>query len=164
MSRQTNHHALNNFNPRSPRGERPICSFLAYHPILFQSTLPARGATRAPMLEEYARLFQSTLPARGATIGWVIDKLTREFQSTLPARGATLIDLAYRSGEVFQSTLPARGATDFDELTQFLWEISIHAPREGSDALTPVPDTSHRNFNPRSPRGERRDPYFSGSG
>ena len=33
--------------------------------------------------------------------------------------------------------------------------ISIHAPRTGSDFLTPVLTTSHDDFNPRSPHGER---------
>ncbi len=33
--------------------------------------------------------------------------------------------------------------------------ISIHAPRTGSDAPTSVISGEHRNFNPRSPHGER---------
>ena len=35
--------------------------------VLFQSTLPARGATNAQGVTTRADLFQSTLPARGAT-------------------------------------------------------------------------------------------------
>ena len=104
-----------------------------YHD-LFQSTLPARGATRGGRLIDKKGRFQSTLPARGATRGGrLIDKKGR-FQSTLPARGATVIGgycrdtlkdfnprsprgerprakLAYCSSSSFQSTLPARGAT-----------------------------------------------------
>ena len=34
--------------------------------------------------------------------------------------------------------------------------ISIHAPRVGSDGLSPQPKTEKENFNPRSPCGERR--------
>ena len=34
---------------------------------------------------------------------------------------------------VFQSTLPVWGATIFDMGTRFIWWISIHAPRVGSD-------------------------------
>ena len=55
----------------------------------------------------------------------------------------------------FQSTLPARGATDFDGLNVVLLVISIHAPRTGSDRKPPAGRTSRRNFNPRSPHGER---------
>ena len=58
-------------------------------PTQFQSTLPARGATRTRPQSCRPRPFQSTLPARGATGD--LDKETRLklFQSTLPARGAT---------------------------------------------------------------------------
>ena len=34
-------------------------------------------------------------------------------------------------------------------------DISIHAPREGSDNLQFYGQTAFRNFYPRSPRGER---------
>ena len=56
------------FNPRSPHGERlhPRETFPASR--LFQSTLPARGATFRAFAGAGKRfLFQSTLPARGAT-------------------------------------------------------------------------------------------------
>ncbi len=57
-----------NFNPRSPHGERPDAAFHAQRIAhLFQSTLPARGATRPAEPAERASRFQSTLPARGAT-------------------------------------------------------------------------------------------------
>ena len=57
------------------------------------------------------------------------------FQSTLPARGATRAKNALEPRpERFQSTLPARGATT----------VQPRHIRRGDD------------FNPRSPRGERR--------
>ena len=79
----------------------------------------------------------------------------------------------------FQSTLPARGATDFFRFFYRHSDISIHAPREGSDIVTiggseaidmisihaPREGSDHvhtlmmrgvNDFNPRSPRGERR--------
>ena len=128
--------------------------------VLFQSTLPAKGATMNAGDVMAMIQFQSTLPAKGATqgshragschpgfnprsprrerhesIGLVLQGV--QFQSTLPAKGAT----ARRSGcilrNVFQSTLPAKGAT-------FSWiklalhgTVSIHAPREGSDVCMP---------------------------
>ena len=36
---------INNFNPRSPHGERHLCKQKLIFAIEFQSTLPARGAT-----------------------------------------------------------------------------------------------------------------------
>jgi len=78
----------------------------------------------------------------------------------------------------FQSTLPVRGATEDEQPGQLPWDISIHAPRAGSDcgrrSTTPAGTifqstlpvrgaTRHfgrryyrgMDFNPRSPCGER---------
>ena len=60
------------------------------HIGLFQSTLPARGATLSRLKAAEHHVFQSTLPARGATSkGDVVGRDILIFQSTLPARGAT---------------------------------------------------------------------------
>ena len=105
--------------------------------------------------------FQSTLPARGATSSAAGTGKGNTFQSTLPARGATkgmqekLADLV-----IFQSTLPARGATTRSIEADGKREISIHAPRTGSDML-PILYAKHpKDFNPRSPHGERLRGYF----
>ena len=104
------------FNPRSPRGERHR------HHDLFP--LPGR--------------FQSTLPARGATVDLSQKGFKAGFQSTLPARGATGFLQGVHTGRVFQSTLPARGATPGPPEPTQEPEISIHAPREGSDVQVRV--------------------------
>ena len=168
------------FNPRSPHGERRIGAGLwgqtpeisihaprtgsddkpaAKKPAAakFQSTLPARGATRTPRSgwpppcnfnprsphgerQDQKRTrgrfsrFQSTLPARGATISAAQAGAMYAFQSTLPARGATdgyYCEVAPTG--TFQSTLPARGAT-------------CHLLPRGIPIIY---------FNPRSPHGER---------
>ena len=56
------------FNPRSPHGERHVLQFLLPIINVFQSTLPARGATRRKRYPTQEQEFQSTLPARGATV------------------------------------------------------------------------------------------------
>ena len=56
----------------------------------------------------------------------------------------------------FQSTLPAGGATCLKLLMVAAVTISIHAPRGGSDQLRACGYRRTTNFNPRSPRGERR--------
>ena len=147
---------------------------------LFQSTLPARGATawcaeNAPSCVE----FQSTLPARGATAR-LADVVARrkhfnprsphgerpacssprlrqhKFQSTLPARGATTSRSQSRRGwKPFQSTLPARGAIKVSGQAALRQRISIHAPRTGSDTVGLPCPLAYRYFNPRSPHGER---------
>ena len=104
---------------------------------VFQSTLPARGATQCWKSRRPPLLFQSTLPARGATIKATgRAAFSSSFQSTLPARGATLLlgSTAAQGGE-FQSTLPARGATRPSALSDRPAHISIHAPRTGSDDM-----------------------------
>ena len=150
--------AAADFYPRSPRGERPDGSMYYGEWIIFLSTLPARGATG---------------------IGQFQLILAVQFLSTLPARGATVIcPLAGRIIR-FLSTLPARGATGGVPAADPHQPISIHAPREGSDAVTScLPRLSQlflstlpargatpcrlplskrsSNFYPRSPRGERR--------
>ena len=57
----------------------------------------------------------------------------------------------------FQSTLPVGGAT-LKRVYQYTFqEISIHAPRGGSDRPGRYQHPGQKNFNPRSPWGERPD-------
>ena len=99
------------FNPRSPCGERPLVDALRDGEDAFQSTLPVWGAT--------------SRASRAAA--------TSEFQSTLPVWGATLKDRRPVALDVFQSTLPVWGATNWSSIQCFWGNISIHAPRVGSD-------------------------------
>ena len=85
-----------------------------------------------------ACLFQSTLPVRGATITGSFSVATYIFQSTLPVRGATQGGAVYRCERIFQSTLPVRGATlALKQQQAHTRNISIHAPRAGSDYMMP---------------------------
>ena len=97
-------------------------------------------------------LFQSTLPVRGATFAkyfWQIIHL--EFQSTLPVRGATRPGHLQLVSIGFQSTLPVRGATEVVVVPLLSSLISIHAPREGSDIIQAGVWCAIHDFNPRSP-------------
>ncbi len=152
------------FNPRSPRGERPSVRSTVLNMRRFQSTLPARGATCVSEGIANERSFQSTLPARGATQSEPEQSGVMRFQSTLPARGATCRLLACHNLGIFQSTLPARGATSAQPLHTTYTAISIHAPREGSDYIASRNLQAVRDFNPRSPRGERPSAAASRSG
>ena len=78
------------------------------------------------------------------------------FQSTHPARGATIAAISSGLSTSFQSTHPARGATARIKVARRAWIISIHAPREGCDSLPSAPATTSTYFNPRTPRGVRR--------
>ena len=79
-------------------------------------------------------MFQSTLPVKGATIAAGIVAAIPQFQSTLPVKGATYtVVLQTGMSAWFQSTLPVKGATPKSLDTVPFYEVSIHAPREGSD-------------------------------
>ena len=80
------------------------------------------------------------------------------FQSTLPVWGATVFGGDCQSAHKFQSTLPVWGATDNNLINFQPGVISIHAPRVGSDSMMPLSALKTRDFNPRSPCGERPCP------
>jgi hypothetical protein len=121
---------------------------------MFQSTLPAWGATGS--VQEFRRHTAVPIhaPAWGATASRSPRRAIRGFQSTLPRgerqlRAALAVPsggfLAPRVGseaipakhtddrQAFQSTLRVWGATR-SRLVLFGAHISIHAPRVGSDA------------------------------
>ncbi len=54
--------------------------------------------------------------------------------------------------------LPVRGATGLQPPVAGYRQISIHAPRTGSDRSAPPPPCKPPDFNPRSPHGERQRP------
>ena len=145
----------------------------------FQSTLPVGGATAYIGQSGIQLGFQSTLPVGGATKSlqitgsgksnfnprspWGERLLCRlaywaalPFQSTLPVGGATIPPVFYMLIYRFQSTLPVGGATINGLKLHSRVIISIHAPRGGSDSLIWFFSCSDRDFNPRSPWGERR--------
>ena len=126
------------FNPRSPHGER--------HLALIHS--------------DREKLISIHAPRTGSDSSWgSICAATGHFNPRSPhgerptPKGGRQIFLA------FQSTLPARGATVIATAFAFAPNISIHAPRTGSDMRRPAWRTCQSYFNPRSPHGERRETY-----
>ena len=79
------------------------------------------------------------------------------FQSTLPVGGATQVVAVWTADQKrFQSTLPVGGATVVRCRRCQFWNISIHAPRGGSDLDFKWIIPMRIHFNPRSPWGERQ--------
>ena len=179
-------HCTRNFNPRPPRGGRHLTDEYERKEEKFQSTPPARGATKERGVYVIGAIFQSTPPARGATgLGKYCLRGHNAFQSTPPARGATLRAALYPRVSTISIHAPREGG-DAGEIknTEERYHISIHAPREGGDVggkgqrlLQPVfqstppargatlqgrkvPDEDG-NFNPRPPRGGRRGSMLS---
>ena len=129
---------------------------------LFQSTPPARGATKSiqgcrcflsdfnPRPPRGGRrddpagrlgdvVFQSTPPARGATAKWRLQWVSPpRFQSTPPARGATQAQDKDFPRLVFQSTPPARGATTKFGLWQPMPLFQSTPPARGATMQQPM--------------------------
>jgi len=124
-------------DPRSPRGERHQHGQRLRYAILHFNPRSPRGERPIP---------------RGITTGaWP------NFNPRSPRGERHSRPLPYASSNQFQSTLPTRGATP---RTHSRWDsaaISIHAPHAGSDTVGRYRTPVQINFNPRSPRGERRD-------
>ncbi len=122
------------FNPRSPHGERHTFRCWLLRLGIFQSTLPARGATRAAQHQQKCNLISIHAPRTGSDCSGK--------SAHLPC-----CDFNPRSphGERrtrFICSLPTQ-------------TISIHAPRTGSDQSQQPVELRLSYFNPRSPHGER---------
>ena len=122
------------FNPRSPHGERHLLATSVEALAIFQSTLPARGATH-----DAVKIFRAF----------------KQFQSTLPARGATWFERANAGSRKISIHAPRTGSDVNLYLLKIASIISIHAPRTGSDMGRVGDSICAHDFNPRSPHGER---------
>ena len=120
--------------------------------ILFQSTLPMKGATDRPPCTDEAGHISIHAPYEGSdSLTETAFRSVTEFQSTLPMKGATLtVQLKTLFVIGFQSTLPMKGATTVPADTFNASAISIHAPYEGSDDCVLVLASGIADFNPRS--------------
>ena len=169
-----------NFNPRPPRGGRPILQRPYAGQVKFQSTPSARRATlcfcqRAGhvrisihALREESDAASAMTPLHTGHFNprspWgerreqeIIIRAALEFQSTLSVgratKGAqhTVIGLV-----LFQSTPSARRATFPFYMKRACSMISIHALREEGDQWQNPALTCLNYFNPRPPRGGRQ--------
>ena len=126
----------------------------------FQPALPARGATSAGNGSRRTIPFQPALPARGATIVTHLLSFLCTISTRAPREGSD----PHRPpppniAKIFQPALPARG--ERRRTVTFRGKSGIFqpaAPREGSDICMKYEAWRLTNFNPRSPRGERRSP------
>ena len=190
------------FNPRSPDGERQADTPEDAEADVFQSTLPGWGATyfigcpkfiirisiHAPRMgsdkhRRHDRHANTNIsihaPRMGSDSGSSkADSGSRHFNPRSPDGERLVFGASARTAVIFQSTLPGWGATSKFCMSVWFCEISIHAPRMGSDRcgrlrtlreprisihaprmgsdhLTGVSGRTTADFNPRSPDGER---------
>ena len=172
------------FNPRSPHGERRGAFQVSDELSMISTHAPRTGSdsllhkkravlqgisTHAPRTGSDTNDFVTFLcvydisthaPRTGSDSRAASRASSRQqFQPTLPARGATRPSSRCPSSSAFQPTLPARGATCRDAWRYLTAAISTHAPRTGSDDGRRRTSAAAKDFNPRSPHGERRQPH-----
>ena len=133
---------VENFNPRSPCGER-------------------HGGPGTPRCR---RLISIHAPRAGSDRTSAIWRRLEAYFNPRSPCGERQLAFVYKiDAGAFQSTLPVRGATSTDCRRQCAERISIHAPRAGSDKPLEQHPRTVDNFNPRSPCGERPLPCLCAS-
>ena len=132
-----------NFNPRPPRGGRHsfFCSTIRLY--LFQSTPPARGATRFRAASFLDATISIHAPREGGDISLSNLRSIRPYFNPRPPRGGRLPFLRRRSsGKLHFNPRPPRGGRPTRQDASPAPRISIHAPREGGDAeILPISST-----------------------
>ena len=124
----------------------------------FQSTLPVRGATTRSRCCPGGACISIHAPRAGSDFPRPLSRVWPPyFNPRSPCGERRAVRFAARLTDSFQSTLPVRGATIRIVSGPLIGKISIHAPRAGSDTLTPEATIEPTDFNPRSPCGERRE-------
>ena len=98
-------------------------------------------------------------PREGSDLGnsyglWI----ATDFNPRSPRRERPFVGMDERFVDNFNPRSPRRERQGDEMNGNKLSEISIHAPREGSDVLFSVFLFQILNFNPRSPRRERQPP------
>ena len=123
-----------NFNPRSPHGERQQGRGQMQAGWGFQSTLPAWGATRKQTCSPSSSVYFNPRSPHGERPSHLsFPSFPYHFNPRSPHGERPEIITPRPSLMTFQSTLPAWGATDADTREVRRKQISIHAPRMGSD-------------------------------
>ncbi len=147
------------FNPRSPCGERLSADKIKYLNQKISIHVPRVGNDKPQKPTISLTQFQSTFPVWGTTTTSItLVKALNLFQSTFPVWGTTVLLSMMRSLVIrFQSTFPVWGTTRDIKLNGGVRLISIHVPRVGNDQILTPEGVAGKDFNPRSPCGER--PY-----
>ena len=144
------------FNPRSPRGERHEVFVGNVYDIEFQSTLPAWGATLEALMPPVLQVISIHAPRVGSDLFIAAIKVYFSISIHAPRVGSDLYAFLVSLGRKISIHAPRVGSDNISGNNFTVREISIHAPRVGSDNQVVSAPEESRDFNPRSPRGERR--------
>ena len=152
-------HVRQSFNPRPPRGGRPSASGRRLRRTGFNPR-PPRGGRRLDDLTGAADPeFQSAPPARGATGGCAGSRVLHRGFNPRPPRGGRLAEERQTVQVSIVSIRAPRAGGDLRRRVHRLGDrlVSIRAPRAGGDICFVFITHPPRGFNPRPPRGGRRD-------
>ena len=123
------------FNPRSPDGERPRLTAVGYIIVYISIHAPRMGSDSmlgVQMLSGYD-----------------------DFNPRSPDGERPGISISVVPEALISIHAPRMGSDQSALIAGLCYEISIHAPRMGSDVYVPRLRFVSRDFNPRSPDGER---------
>ena len=127
--------------------------------VVFQSTLPARGATYRVADERYSEEISIHAPRTGSDCAGRNGRTEQQdFNPRSPHGERPGPHSTNKNAISFQSTLPARGATQGRRRAREGLQISIHAPRTGSDRFLSVASSTTGAFQSTLPaRGATSD-------
>ena len=131
--------AVRHFNPRSPHGERHWDDINKAYSVYISIHAPRTGSDLTfPDFRIRKNNFNPRSPHGERRGGAGRKSRHAKFQSTLPARGATEISALAPSDREISIHAPRTGS-DWDDINKaYSVYISIHAPRTGSDLCVNV--------------------------
>ena len=123
------------FNPRSPRRERPNETGGEQHAQRISIHAPREGSDPVGAGGVInCQDFNPRSPRRERPRHRIMRSWRSDFNPRSPRRERLVFCVKKSLRSIFQSTLPAKGATPLARFFGRAEHISIHAPREGSDS------------------------------
>ncbi len=123
--------------------------------IIFQLTLPMRGAIVREKQKGQAMVISTHAPHAGSDHHRVVAKPQPGISTHAPHAGSDQRERLVRVVEVISTHAPHAGSDSRSPQASTRPPISTHAPHAGSDCRSPSRSVARRNFNSRSPCGER---------
>ena len=124
-----------NFNPRSPCGERPpLCPWISWRNVISIHAPRAGSDTSITGQFAHSSIFQSTLPVRGATAAGALPGRRRDNFNPRSPCGERRIEAGdHAVNHDFNPRSPCGERQEPRVEFEIGEDISIHAPRAGSD-------------------------------
>ena len=148
--------SISRFNPRSPRGERPLTLQFRGFAAKFQSPFPSRGTTGIAVDLYKLSHVSIPVPLAGNDERDIKVELFSCVSIPVPLAGNDLISWVGIYSITVSIPVPLAGNDAVCNESVDYTAVSIPVPLAGNDCPGREAGTGNRSFNPRSPRGERR--------